>query len=112
MRRFANPKSQKNEIYSAPGQLTAVDILNKNALLPLRQHLPYYSTEGVEARLLQRDSGRIMFPQYDSVEISVHKSKAEELADFVKRSMETPIPEMEGLVIPAEIHIGPSWDTK
>ena len=99
MRRFANPKAQKNEIYSCPGQLTAVDILNQNALLPLKKLLPAYGA-------------RIMFPQYDSVEISVPKSKAEEVGQLVKSCMETPIPQMEGLVIPAEIHIGPSWDTK
>jgi DNA polymerase I-like protein with 3'-5' exonuclease and polymerase domains len=102
MRRFANPKAQKNEIYSAPGQLTAVDILNKNALIPLKYLLPFFEHEGVRARIL--------FPQYDSVVVSVHKARAEELAVAIKRSMETPIPEMAGLVIPAETSIGPNWD--
>lgn len=104
MRRFANARAVKNEVYSCPGQVTAVDILNKNALLPLHQAFKTMECEGIRPR--------IMFPQYDSVEISVHKDQAEEVAALTLGFMQRPIPEMDGLVIPAEVHIGPSWDQK
>lgn len=104
MRRFANAKAVRNEVLSCPGQLTAVDILNKNALLPLAAAFQTLECEGIRPR--------IMFPQYDSVEISVHKNQAEEVAALVLETMQRPIPEMDNLIIPAEVHIGPSWDTK
>jgi DNA polymerase I-like protein with 3'-5' exonuclease and polymerase domains len=107
IRRFPNPTGQRNEILACPGQTTAVDVLIKNAILPLAKGLPQYFGE----------RSHIYFTVHDSIITNINcaidgvKSlrKAIDAFDYVNQCMETPIPEMDGYVIPAETKIGPSW---
>lgn len=98
MRRFPNVKGSHNEILAFPGQSTAVDILIRNALLPF-----FY---GEEARAL---GIRFLFTVHDSVIMNVKKARRDETYQFVKRTMEQPFAELNGLSIPVEIKLGPSW---
>ena len=108
LRRFPNPKQDRNEILAFPGQSTAVDILIRNALLPLSRELP---------RLFGERS-RILFTVHDSAICNVTiadtssrptLSRAIDAYDLVKSSMEQPIAEMDGFTIPAEVQLGKSW---
>ena len=43
----------------------------------------------------------------------VHPSTdVEGLADYVRRTMEQPLPELDGLVVPADIMVGKNWAKK
>jgi uracil-DNA glycosylase family 4 len=81
IRRFPNPKGQRNELLAFPGQSVAVDILIKNALEPL-------------PALLRK---------FDNVEDVPNACK------IIQETMEAPVPELEGWSFPIEIKVGPSW---
>jgi DNA polymerase I-like protein with 3'-5' exonuclease and polymerase domains len=97
LRRFPNPRSLRNEILAFPGQSTAVDILISKALLPFKDLTRF----GPRTRTL--------FSVHDSVQVNAHKSNAVEVAQFMKATMESPIPEMGGFHIPVTIKLGPNW---
>ena len=97
MRRFPNPQGQRNEILAFPGQTVAVDVLIRNALLPLPQML----------RL--RFGGRVLGSVHDSVLWCARSSQIEEAADAIDKQMSQPLPELGGLSIPVETKVGLSW---
>jgi len=103
IRSFTNPKQQRNEYLAFPGQTSAVDVLLTNALNPLSLDLP--------ARFGPRS--RVLFTVHDSVicNVTVNRSlsKAEEAYNFVKKTLEAPIAELDYFSIPCEVKIGPSW---
>lgn len=103
MRRFPNPKGQRNEYLAFPGQTSAVDVLLRNALLPLSESLP--------ARYGPRS--RVLFTVHDSVICNVTANKslrtAHEAYEHVQRTLEQPIDELDQFVINCEVKIGPSW---
>lgn len=108
LRRFPNPEGQYNEICAFPGQTTAVDILERNVLLPLPKRL--ITTFGERSRIYftVHDSG-IMNVNCDFGDGTLSRSKALDAYDLVKSSFEAPIPEMDDFVFPAEVKMGPSW---
>lgn len=85
IRRFPNPKGQRNELLAFPGQSVAVDILINNALRPLPSLLAKF------------DSGSI--------------DQITEACNTIQHTMESPIPELDGWSIPAEVKVGPNWGT-
>jgi DNA polymerase I-like protein with 3'-5' exonuclease and polymerase domains len=103
LRRFSNPKGQRNEYLAFPGQSSAVDVLLGNALNPLSLLLP--------KRFEERS--RVLFTVHDSVICNVTTGgslqRAEEAYYLVKETLEQPIAELEGFSIPCEVKIGPSW---
>ena len=107
LRRFPNPAQSRNEWLAFPGQSTAVDVLIRNALMPLSKALP---------RLFGARS-RILFSVHDSVITNVTVAEAGKLStarimdayELVKSNMEAPIPELDGFSIPCEIKMGRSW---
>lgn len=103
LRRFSNPKGQRNEFLAFPGQSSAVDVLLRNALNPLSRLLPEaYGTRS-----------RVLFTVHDSVicNVTTERSlrKAEEAFNLVQTTLEQPITELNGFTIPCEVKIGPSW---
>lgn len=103
IRSFTNPRGQRNEFLAFPGQSTAVDVLVTNALVPLSQELP--------ERFGPRS--RILFTVHDSIvcNVTVAGHREREAYDFIKRSMERPLEQLDGYSIPAEVKIGRSWGT-
>jgi len=111
IRLFPNPKGQRNEFLSFPGQTSAVDVLLRNALLPLNG-CPEANIEGLlPSRFGPRS--RVLFTVHDSVinNVTVCKSlrRAQEAYYLVKQTLEQPISELDGYNIPCEVKIGPSW---
>jgi len=104
LRRFPNAKAVRNEVLSCPGQVAEVDILTKLVLNPLPKRLAAMEWEGVVPRIL--------FPVHDSVKLSCHKDQAYQIANLLEEHMTTPIPEMDGFVIPCEVKWGKSWDAE
>jgi uracil-DNA glycosylase family 4 len=96
IRRFWNPKQQRNDLLAFPGQSVAVDVLIKNALIPLPD-------------LIRPYGGRVLFPVHDSVICQCNVDQVERVHDIIKRTMESPLPELDGHSIPVEVKIGPSW---
>lgn len=103
LRQFPNPKGQRNEYLAFPGQSTAVDVLLRNALIPLSSLLP----QNFGPR------SRVLFTVHDSVinNVTVNRSlqKAQEAFELTRTTLEQPISELDGFVIPCEVKIGPSW---
>lgn len=97
IRRFPRGKGQRNEYLNFPGQSNESDILRKNALLPLHRYLPGYKA-------------RIVLTVYDSLGVSCPKSNLRSCVEFIRDSLETPIPEMNNFWIPCEISVGPNWN--
>lgn len=98
IRRFPNPRGQRNEILAFPGQSVAVDILVKNALEPLP-----------DALLKIHPDNRVLFPVHDSVVCQIDVESIVESYNTIKREMEAPIAELDGWSIPCEIKVGLSW---
>lgn len=96
MRRFPNSKGQRNEILSFPGQVVAVDVLFRNALLPL-------------PAILSELGGRLLFSVHDSVGWCVRKEFAKRARERVDECMSSPLAELGGLRIPVETKLGPNW---
>jgi uracil-DNA glycosylase family 4 len=96
IRRFPNPKALRNELLAFPGQSVAVDILINNALMPLPKKLKLFG-------------GRVLFPVHDSVVCQVNANVVLEACDVIQKTMESPIPELDGWSIPAEVKVGPNW---
>jgi hypothetical protein len=95
IRRFpGRPKA--TDVFAFYGQTTAVDILCRNAILPL-------------SRLLGDYGGRILFTVHDSVVMSYLKRSTGELSRRARTIMEQSIPQLRGYRIPVEIKVGPSW---
>jgi DNA polymerase I-like protein with 3'-5' exonuclease and polymerase domains len=99
IRRFSNPKASRNEILAFPGQTTAVGVLFQNALLPFSN----------PETGLRKYGARLMFSVHDSVINSTPQARRVEIADYVKHTMESPIPQLGGFFIPVEIKVGPNW---
>jgi DNA polymerase I-like protein with 3'-5' exonuclease and polymerase domains len=103
LRHFPNPKGQRNEYLAFPGQTTAVDVLLRNALIPLSTLLP--TNFGGRSRVL--------FTVHDSVICNVTCNRSlrscEEAYHLVKQTLEAPILELDGFSIPCEVKVGPSW---
>jgi DNA polymerase len=97
MRRFPNSKGQRNEILSFPGQVVAVDVLFRNALLPLPEILK------------ERFGGRLLFSVHDSVGWCVRKEFAKQARETVDETMSAALAELGGLRIPVETKLGPNW---
>lgn len=97
MRHFPNVKGQRNEILSFPGQVVAVDVLIRNALLALPQ------------MLRERFGGRVLGAVHDSVLWCAEKDKVKQAAEAVEEKMTMPLVELGGLVIPVETKVGISW---
>lgn len=95
IRRFPG-RAKPTDVYAFYGQTTAVDILCRNAIIPLASFLGDYG-------------GRILFTVHDSVVVSYRREFTEELSRRVREAMESPIPQLEGYRIPVEIKVGPSW---
>jgi uracil-DNA glycosylase family 4 len=99
IRRFPNPKMLRNEILAFPGQSVAVDVLIRNALMPLPEKLKPFG-------------GRVLFPVHDSVVCQSDATSTDavlEACNTIQRTMESPIPELDGWSIPAEVKVGPNW---
>ena len=96
IRRFPNPRSLRNEILAFPGQSVAVDVLYRNAFCPI-------------PNILTPFGGRVLFPVHDSLICQTDLATVREAHDAVKRTMEAPIPELNGHFIPVEIKIGWNW---
>lgn len=83
IRRFPNPKALRNEILAFPGQSVAVDVLIRNALIPLPEKLK----------------------QFDGCD----NSAVPNACKVIQTTMEAPLPELDNWSIPVEIKVGPSW---
>lgn len=104
-RQFPNPKGQRNDILSFPGQTSAVDLLIRNAILPLDRAFK----EGEWG-----ERSRLYFTVHDSVVMNCQGGGKDprlaiEMADWVQATMQAPISEMNGYWIPCEVKIGPNW---
>lgn len=93
IRRFPNVRGMRNEILSFPGQSNAVDILVRNAILPIRAGIA-------------RFNGRFLFPVHDSVQVSAGRASLSGAVGFVRDCMEAPIPEMNNYWIPCTVKVG------
>jgi len=92
IRRFPNAYGMRNEILAYPGQSNAADILIK-AIVALR-------------RGIQDFGGRVLFPVHDSIQISNPRRSLAGAVEFVRDTMEAPIPEMNNFWIPCTIKVG------
>ncbi|KKL65399.1 hypothetical protein LCGC14_2155360, partial [marine sediment metagenome] len=98
IRPVANPYFMRNDYLSFMGQGTAVDVLIKNALLPLHKGLHQFG-----------EHCRLIFTVYDSIGVNCPKDTTPDCIEFIRKNMEAPLEELEGAVIPAEITFGDSW---
>jgi uracil-DNA glycosylase family 4 len=96
IRRFPNPKAQRNEYLNFPGQSNEPDILRKVALIPLHKELPNFGA-------------RIVLTVHDSLGVSCPKRTLAGCVSYIRDSMEQTIPEMNNFWIPVEISIGKNW---
>lgn len=97
LRRFPNTSgNNKNEILAFPGQTVAVDVLYRNVIIPF-------------PTMLSRYNGRLMFTVHDSSISCVDVNHAKEALEQIQFTMQSPLRELNDLVIPAEVKIGPSW---
>jgi DNA polymerase I-like protein with 3'-5' exonuclease and polymerase domains len=94
LRRFPNPKANRNELLQYPDQSTASDILRRNAFVNL--HLSDFAARRV---LTVHDQILVSCPVRNLVECSNH----------IKKMMELPIPEMDGYHIPVSLKVGWNW---
>ncbi len=98
IRPVANPYFMRTEYLSFMGQGTAVDVLLRNALIPLYKGLRQFG-----------ESCRLIFTVYDSIGVNCPKDTTKDCIEFIRESMEAPFEELGGRFIPAEISSGPSW---
>jgi hypothetical protein len=104
MRRFANPKAQRNQLLAFPGQSTACDVLIDKVVLGTGRYINRHFGE----------RSRLYFTVHDSGIHNIHGGRKDpkvglEAALWIKNYMESPIPELDGFSIPVEVKIGPSW---
>jgi len=104
MRRFPNPRGQHNQILAFPGQTTLVDVLIRNAIVPLTESLP---------RLFGPRS-RVLFSVHDSVVCNIQGAAkqvttATDACEHVDATLQAPIPEMNGFALRCETKTGPNW---
>jgi DNA polymerase I-like protein with 3'-5' exonuclease and polymerase domains len=107
-RLFPNPEGQYTQICAFPGQTTAVDVLIRNVLVPLPALLKAHFGERSRILFTVHDSG-IMNVNCGTEDGLLSRSKALDAYDLVKASFESPIPEMDGFIFPAEVKMGPNW---
>jgi DNA polymerase I-like protein with 3'-5' exonuclease and polymerase domains len=98
IRLFSNPKKERNEILSTPGQVTGVDVLYRNVL-----------TSGINQGLKARFGGRLLFTVHDSAVCCADYACWREATEFITQKMEAPIPELDGWSIPVEAKVGFNW---
>jgi len=96
LRRVPNPQVIRNEYLSFMGQGTAVDVLIKNALLPIHEALPDFGA-------------RLIFTVYDSIGINCPRQHTPAVCELVSKYMQSPLEELDGFIIPCEIKSGASW---
>lgn len=96
IRWFPNPQGMRNEILAFPGQSNAADILIRNAIVPLH--------DGIK-----RFGGRLLFPVHDSVQFTVPRRSLAGAVEYIRETMEGPIPQMNNFWIPVTIKVGPNW---
>lgn len=96
LRRFPNASGMKPEILSFYGQNPGSDILKQNALIKLHNSLRDFQS-------------RLLLTVHDQVLISCPRHLARECRDHIQDCMSTPIPQMDGFVIPATIKVGDNW---
>jgi len=93
IRWFPNPRGMRNEILAFPGQSNAADILIRNAINP-------------GFRGIKDFGGRLLFPVHDSVQFTVPRKSLLGAVEFVRETMEAPIPVMNNYWIPATVKVG------
>jgi DNA polymerase I-like protein with 3'-5' exonuclease and polymerase domains len=93
IRWFPNPRGMRNEYLSFPGQSNAADILIRNAILPVH-------------RGIERFGGRLLFPVHDSVQVTCPRRALAGAVEFIRESMEAPLPEMNNFWIPCAVKVG------
>jgi DNA polymerase I-like protein with 3'-5' exonuclease and polymerase domains len=96
IRKFPNPKQLHNEILAFPGQSVAVDVLIRNAILPL-------------PGLLDQFGGRLLFTVHDSVVCQFDARYLREVDELVQKTMEAPLTELNNWSIPTERKYGWNW---
>jgi len=93
IRRFPNPRMSHNEILAFTGQTNGADILRTRALLPLHRGLRDFSA-------------RLLLTVHDSVAISCPRRLMHGCVEYVRDTMEAPIPQMKNYWIPCTIKLG------
>jgi DNA polymerase-1 len=104
MRRFPNPTAQRGSLLAFPGQSTAPDILVQKVILGA----------GRAIGKIFGPRSRLYFTVHDSGIFNIQGAGkdpgvARAAVEYIKSEMESPIPELKGFSIPAEVKIGPSW---
>lgn len=104
MRRFANPQVMRNSLLAFPGQSTAPDILIQKVILGA----------GRAVASLFGPRSRLYFTVHDSGIFNIHGGRKDpalglQAVQYIKQTLESPIPELDGFIIPTEVKIGPSW---
>jgi hypothetical protein len=109
IRRFPNPQGQRNEILAFPGQSTACDILIRNVIIPLPSLLSGRFGGATQLNFTVHDSG-VFNVHCGKGGDTFSMSEALDAHDIVKGAFETPIYEMDGFVLPAEVKMSRhSW---
>src|SRR4029077_3322621 len=96
IRWFPNPSGMRNEILAFPGQSNAADILIRNAIVACGNGIKDFD-------------GRLLFPVHDSVQFTVPRRSLYGAVEFIRETLERPIPEMNGFGIPCVIKVGKNW---
>lgn len=94
MRRFPNPRGNRNELLQYPDQSTASDILRRNAFLNLD---------------LVDFGARRVLTVHDQILVSCPLRNLQACACHIKSKMEAPIPEMQNYHIPVSLKVGWNW---
>lgn len=92
IRRFPNVRMAENEICSFTGQSNGADVLRYCALLPLQQGLADFDA-------------RLLLTVHDSVAISCPHKALHGCVQFVRDSLERPIPQLDNFWIPCTIKV-------
>ncbi len=99
-RYFPGKRNQRNEYLSFHGQANWAELLRQNYLIPCFRHLKEFGA-------------RVLLTVHDSMAVNCPKRNLQIVAQFILDHAESPIPQMDGFRIPAEIKHGPNWqDTK
>jgi uracil-DNA glycosylase family 4 len=96
IRWFPNPTGMRNEILAFPGQSNAADILIRNAIVACGNGIKDFG-------------GRLLFPVHDSVQFTVPRRSLHGAVEFIRETLERPIPEMNNFWIPCVIKVGKNW---
>lgn len=94
LRRFPNPRGNRNELLQYPDQSTASDILRHNAFRNLD---------------LRDFAARRVLTVHDQILVSVPKRNLIECSAWIKQRMELPIEVMNGYQISVGIKVGWNW---